>query len=76
MWFIITKAGIDITYSLVHSHVYETSAQAVMGEHQHHPLQQLVEPIQSLDRNPTCNIKFDIFLFIYFLLIKFDIKIG
>lgn len=30
--FLITKASVDVSHSLVHGHVYEASAQAVMGE--------------------------------------------
>lgn len=36
--FSITKASVDISHSLVHSHVYETSAQAVMGEEEQYSL--------------------------------------
>lgn len=50
----ITKASVDISHSLAHGHVYETSAQAVMGKDEQHSLQQLVEFVQSLDRKPTC----------------------
>lgn len=35
---VITKASVDISHSLVHGHVYETSAQAVMGEDEQHGL--------------------------------------
>lgn len=50
---VITKASIDISHSLVHGHVYEASAQAVMGEDEQNGLQQLVKPVQSLDRKQT-----------------------
>lgn len=36
--FCITKASVDIGHSLVHGHVYETSAQAIMGEDEQHGL--------------------------------------
>ena len=34
----VTKAGVDVSHSLVHGHVYETSSQAVMGEDEQHGL--------------------------------------
>lgn len=33
-----TKASEDVCHGLVHGHVYETSAQAVMGEEEQHGL--------------------------------------
>lgn len=48
-----TKASIDVSHSLVHGHVDEASAQAVMGEDEQHGLQQLVELVQSLGTNQT-----------------------
>lgn len=41
--FVLTKVSIDVAHSLVHSHIYETPAQAVMGEDEQHGLQELVE---------------------------------
>lgn len=35
---VLTKASVDISHSLVHGHVYETSAQAVMWEDEQHSL--------------------------------------
>lgn len=40
---LFTKMSIDISHSLVHSHIYETSSQAVMGEDEQHSLQELIE---------------------------------
>lgn len=34
----ITKASVDISHSLVHGHVYKTSAQTIMGEDEQHGL--------------------------------------
>lgn len=50
--FWLTKASKDITHSLVHGHVYEPSAQAVMRKDEQGRLQQLVEFVQSLNREP------------------------
>lgn len=47
--FVFTKLSVDVGYSLVHGHVNEASAQAVMGEEQQHSLQELVEFVESLD---------------------------
>lgn len=51
--FCITKASVDISHSLIHGHVYETSAQAVMGEDEQKGLQQLVDLVQSLEIQHT-----------------------
>lgn len=48
---VFTEACIDVSQSLVHGHVYETSAQAVMREDEQQSLQQLVELVQSLKIN-------------------------
>lgn len=34
----ITKSSEDVSHCLVHGHIYETSAQAVMGEDEQHSL--------------------------------------
>lgn len=34
----ITKSSVDVSHCLVHGHVYEASAQAVMGEDEQHGL--------------------------------------
>lgn len=38
MLFVITKTNVDISQSLVHGHVYETSSKTVMGEDKQHAL--------------------------------------
>lgn len=35
---VLTEASVDISHRLVHGHVYETSAQTVMGEDEQHGL--------------------------------------
>lgn len=50
---VITKASVDVSQGLVHGHVYETSAKAVMREDEQHGLHQLVEFVQSLRKKPN-----------------------
>lgn len=49
MRWVFTEASVDVSYGLVHGHVDEASAQAVMGEDEQHRLQELIESVQSLD---------------------------
>lgn len=46
----LTKAGVDVGHRLIHGHVYETSAEAVMRKDEQHWLEQLVELVESLER--------------------------